>query len=157
MIILISVQLPFCLLRTKHMKWKTYVFLKISTPKEFRGCLNFDVWDLHLKLSDEFNFDPLLLLLRLLSPPPLDVMSWAVKLITTVHIHCIVCNLFLKSFHCIVKIYWYFCVFFIQLVYWIFYVVTYIFSCWLYFPFFQNILVLRLLWFTLLQSRTVLT
>jgi hypothetical protein len=52
----------------------------------------FDVPDLHLKLSDEFNFDPHLRLVRRLSlpPSPLDVILWAVKPVTTFRIHCIV-------------------------------------------------------------------
>ena len=58
-----------------HSSHKAYGMKDLCLPENFNSeriqlVSEFDVWDLHLKLSDEFNFDPPLLLLRLLSPPP---------------------------------------------------------------------------------------
>ena len=82
----------------KAYEMKDFCLTANFNSERIQWMSKFDVSDLHLKLSDEFNFDPHLLLLRLLSFFFLDVMSWAVKPITTVHIHCIVCNLFLNLF-----------------------------------------------------------
>jgi len=60
-----------------HSSHKAYEMKGFCLPQNFNSeriqwMSKFDVSDLHLKLSDEFNFDPLLLLLRFLSfPPPL--------------------------------------------------------------------------------------
>lgn len=82
----------------KAYEMKDFCLRKNLNSERIQWMSKFDVSDLHLKLSDEFNFDPLLCLLRRLSFFFNDVMSWAVKPVTTVRIHCIVCNLFLNLF-----------------------------------------------------------
>jgi hypothetical protein len=87
-----------------HSSYKAYEMKDFCLPENFnteriQWMSKFDVPDLHLKLSDEFNFDPhLRLVRRLSSPPSLDVILWAVKPVTTVRIYCIVCNIFINLF-----------------------------------------------------------
>jgi hypothetical protein len=57
-----------------HSSHKAYEMKDFCLPENFNSeriqwMSKFDVSDLHLKLSDEFNFDPLLRLLRRLPPP----------------------------------------------------------------------------------------
>jgi hypothetical protein len=56
-----------------HPSHKAYEMKDFCRPENFNSeriqwVSKFDVGNLYLKLSDEFNFDPLLLLLRLFSP-----------------------------------------------------------------------------------------